>query len=168
MKAIGQYKRYSTNEKGNMEVTFELTNSYYKLRVTELEKDKDYSIHIDKIKSKRSQQQNKYMWALLGQIAVKLNNDNDDNAIYCMVIEQYGLKFEYMGCLPKAAEALKTNGLFRVVKFVEERDKFNWYKCYYGSSHYNKEEMIILIDGILQLAHDCGLEKQYWKELLNG
>lgn len=166
MNLIGKYKRYVTNEENQLELTFLIRNKFYIRELMKLNKDDEYSIKVDILKPKRSLSQNRYLWSLLGEIAVKMNSDNDAESVYTMLIEKYSLKFDYIGCIPDAAETIK--GLFRVVKLVEERDNYNLYKCFYGSSHYNKEEMAILIDGTLQLAYDCGIDTEYWKGVLNG
>ena len=164
MKLKAKLKRTSIEDNKNL-VTFELSSAYYLRSLNELNTDDDYSISITKIKSKRSLQQNKYLWSLLGEIALKMNYDNQAEDVYIMLIEKYGLKFDFIGCLPEAVDNLKS--VFRFIKLVEERDKMNIYKCYYGSSHFNKEEMSVLIDGTLQLAHDCGIDTLYWRDLLN-
>ena len=42
------------------------------------------------------------------------------------------------------------------------------FKCYYGSSKMDTKEMTLLIDTILDMAEEAGVETVYYKELLKG
>jgi len=171
VKALGKYLRYAFNEQGKIELTLLLNNKSSIRAISKLDKGIEYDISIAEFKSKRSLRQNRYMWSLLGEIALKMNYDNDTMLIYTQLIKQYGLPFEMLDMIPAAAtRLLKTDknpsGIFRVMDIVDERGNHNMYKCYYGTSSYSKEEMIVLIDGVLALAVKCGIDTEYWQSVL--
>ena len=171
MNLIGKYLRYGFNENGKIELTLELNNKSYLRTINQLDKELEYDIKLTKLKSKRTLRQNRYLWALMGEIALKMNYDNDVMNVYTNLIKQYGLPYEMLDMLPSAKERLlKTDknpsGIFRVMDLVDKRGNHNMYKCYYGTSSYTKEEMIVLIDGALELAFKCGIEIDYWRDML--
>ena len=53
MKALATYKRKSINEEGDLEVTFAISNYYSKMETNVLEKDKVYTLDIEKKKERR-------------------------------------------------------------------------------------------------------------------
>ena len=72
MKLIGNYVRRSFNEKGNVEITFELPNYGSKLQTDDLKKVQ-YILDIKEPRSQRSVNQNALMWELLGKISIKIS-----------------------------------------------------------------------------------------------
>lgn len=164
MNCIGTYKRKSINEDGETEITFALDNFYSVKEAELLEKDVKYTLKIEKLKKKRSLQSNKFFWKLCSEIAKEMNGDVDEMGIYCLALENASTKFEYIGCIEDAAEALKQK--FRVVRLIEKRENFNVYKVYFGSSHFNQEEQNKIIEYVLDLAAKLNLNTTYWQELL--
>ena len=171
MKAIAKYLRYGFDQDNNIELTLLINHKSALREINQLEKDIDYDLNLSKFKGKRSLRQNRYMWQLLKEITLKMNYDNDVMLVYTQLIKQYGLPFEMLDMIPEAAtRLLKTDdnpsGIFRVMDIVDERGNHNMYKCYYGTSSYSKEEMIVLIDGVLALAVKCGIDTEYWTNVL--
>jgi hypothetical protein len=171
MKAIAKYLRYGFDQDNNIELTLLINHKSALREINQLEKDIEYDLNLSKLKSKRSLRQNRYMWQLLKEITLKMNYDNDVMLVYTQLIKQYGLPFEMLDMIPSAAtRLLKTDdnpsGIFRVMDIVDERGNHNMYKCYYGTSSYSKEEMIVLIDGVLALAVKCGIDTEYWTNVL--
>ena len=170
MKIIGNFKDLLQDNTGNDIVSFLVSNFSHKTQLSTLEKDKTYSIEIKEVKSKRSIEQNRYMWALLHEIDVAMNGErsNDEWSVYIQCLERAGAKFDYIGCLPEAEQALKEN--FRAVKFIKKIDlngkDGNMYKVFIGSSKMNVQEMKMLIDTVLDVASECGIETSYWQEVL--
>jgi hypothetical protein len=39
------------------------------------------------------------------------------------------------------------------------------FQCFIGSSNFNKKEMALLIDGLLYMAQEAGIDWQYWKSV---
>ena len=126
-------------------------------------------IEIKEVKSKRTIQQNRYMWLLLHEIDVAMNGRaTDEMDAYIMCLERANAKFDYIGCLPEAEQALREN--FRAIKFIKKIDlngkEGNMYKVFIGSSKMDVKEMNQLIDTILDVAEQLGIETSYWKEVL--
>lgn len=168
MKSVGKIKGLSYGIDGNLQILLELHQKYVTPQIQELQEQEKLDINIKTLKESRTLRQNRYCWALLGEIALKVNGDNKAEDIYINLVEEYGLKYEFLGGIPEAEENL--NQIFRVVKKVDEREsaKGKWcmYKCYYGSSTFNKEEMAVFIDGVLNYAHQCGIQLDYWEKML--
>ena len=74
MKIIGNFKDLLQDSTGKGIVSFLVSNFSHKTQLSTLEKDKTYSIEIKEVKSKRSIEQNRYMWALLHEIDVAIKN----------------------------------------------------------------------------------------------
>ena len=160
MKIFGKFLRKLTNESGKIEVTLEVADYQSKKLLEELNKKDNYKIEINAVKSKRSIEQNKMMWELLGQIAKKMNGDNDSIAVYTQALENVGAKYVWMMGEPKVEKDLKK--AFRVVKMARKDFhngiEVNVYQCFYGSSKMNVTEMNELLEEVLRMAEQCGID----------
>lgn len=157
MKLIGKYTRAVTNEDGNVEITFTL-QSYFNIQsVKDFAKNVLYRLSIVEEGSKRSSQQNRYLWSLINDIAEQTNNSDYD--VYVAALERANCSYEYYACLPQAEESIKR--AFRAVKYInsfEHNGKtFNQYKCYNGSSSFNTKEMNQLIEIVQLMASEAGV-----------
>ena len=161
MKIIGNYSRLGKNENNETEITFTIRDNYKHL-LKELNKKELYAISVSKAQDKRTEQQNKYMWAING------GRPSDDFDIYIEALQRAGAKFEHL-LVPMGAENLLIDN-FRAVKLVRKIQMngkvFCDFKCFYGSSKMDKKEMRDLIDTVLDMASEEGLNIVYWKELL--
>lgn len=167
MKLIGKYESEYFDRSGNIVISFKVDNPMYFAQIEGIEKDNPLSIEVKKIKSNRTLEQNRYMWALLREISVKIGNESDEWFYYILALEKTGSKHEYIVCLEEAEEDLKR--AFRAVKYVkpfDEEKKTAVYKCFYGSSKMNTKEMGLLIDTILDMAAEAGVGTEYWAEVL--
>lgn len=169
MKIIGRLHDVLQTLTGKTIVSFAVENFTHAHMLQSLEHEKDYSIEIKEVKSKRTLQQNKYMWALLHEIDIAMNGrPTDEYEIYVMCLERANAKFDYIGALPEAEQALKEN--FRAVKYIKPIDlngkQGNMYKVFIGSSKMDTKEMNILIDTVLDVAQEVGIETDYWKGML--
>lgn len=169
MKLIGHYDRVFKDYDGNSIVSFMVPNVRHQHLLKDLDPEKTYSIEVKEVKKKRSIQQNKYMWALINEIDIAINGRPcDDWAIYLMALERAGAKCDYIAALPETEQALKQN--FRAIKFIKKVDlngkEGNMYKVYIGSSKMDTKEMNLLIDTILDIAQEVGIETDYWREVL--
>ncbi len=168
MKITGNFSRIGRNENNETEITFTI-GERYRNNIQELAKEDLYSINITKARDKRTEQQNKYMWALIGEIDKAVNGDrsNDDWNIYLEALVRAGAKTTHVLVEPEAEITLKTN--FRAIQLVRKiklGDKiFNDYKCYSGSSKLDKKEMAQVIETLLDMASECGLDIAYWKDV---
>ena len=170
MKLVGKFTRSGKNEDFETEVTLTIRSSYQHL-IKELNKEDLYSINITKAKDKRTEHQNKYMWALIGEIDIARNGErsNSDFDIYIEALTRAGAKTTHLLVEPGFEEELMEK--FRAVQLVRKikvKDKvFNDYKCIFGSSKMDKQEMHQLIETILDMASECGLDIVYWKDIFD-
>lgn len=169
MKLVGKFARSGKNEDLETEITLTI-NENYKHLIQELNKEDLYSITISKARDKRTEQQNKYMWALIGEIDKARNGDrsNDDWGIYLEALVRAGAKFTHLLVEPEAESMLRDS--FRAIQLVRRikvgEKIFNDYKCFYGSSKLDKKEMADVIETILDMASECDLDIVYWKDIL--
>ena len=158
-KIVAKKKRILVNEQGNIELTLEVENYYYQQAVKELETDKYYNVEFKEPKSKRSLQQNKYMWALIKEIADHVG-EVDTYELYLQFLEIANAKIDYLIFEPSIVE--KVRPYFRGMQFVravEIDDEIKHeYKVYLGSSQFDTKEMNQLIDVILNYAYEIGVE----------
>lgn len=131
--------------------------------ILKLEYGKVYSMEIKEPKSKRTIQQNKYMWALIREIARK--QMQDEMEIYISALEQANAKYEYVMGLETIEDELKRN--FRAVKVLRPETfkgkKFIVYKCFVGSSKFDKAEMTKLLDIIIGYAEELDINTNIYE-----
>lgn len=156
------YVRKSRNEDGRLEITLEVNSVHDEQIIEEIEKAL-YRVSMTPVKSKRSIQQNKYLWELIHDISVArtgLPTSDDDWDIYLEALEKAQAKFEYVACLPEAYELLKRQ--FRATKIMNEFEHngktFLQLKVFYGSSKMDVKEMAKLLDTVIMMAQDEGVE----------
>lgn len=156
-KLHGRYVRRVINERGNYEYTFECSRVYDILL-----DDQPLTITIEKQKSRRTIEQNAYMWAIIHDIAEHRNgraNSENEWDVYIEALEQAGAKYEVITCVPDAEELLRQS--CRAVKLLTSTTikgrQFNAYKCFYGSSAMTKQEMADLLDEVLIIASKEGI-----------
>lgn len=167
MKLIGTFENYFFDKDKNMIVQFKIENGFYKEQAKLLE-SKDYGIEIREVKSKRSQLQNNYMWALIREIAEAIG-ESDEMNVYCQALTKANVKFAYILAEPKVKlDDLRMN--FRAVQLVNKIEvngkEANQYKVFIGSSRFSSEEMSRLIDSLLAMASELGLEVEFWRKVL--
>ncbi len=134
--------------------------------------DGEYVVEIEPKKKKRSLDQNRYFWALLGEIAKKENGDlRDVDDLYTNLLEMSGSKYETLVIKHEALERFK--GLVRHVKIIKQQiyqhELYDTIWAFYGSSKFDTKEMAQLIDTTFRYASEVGVENvdNYWKGLLN-
>lgn len=143
-------------------------------RPIDLDPSKRYEVNLKEYKSKRSLEQNRYLWLLITEIA-KIENGgiaNQDNITetYTNLLEMANAKFDFILC-PKEAvnefkkrfRAIRVNGTI-TIKNIE----YTQIQAFYGSSTMNTKEMSQLIDVTLDYAYQIGMPDvdNYWKEIL--
>lgn len=167
MRILAENIRTTIKDLRTASLTFECSRNA--LEAIERLQKGDYIVSLTKPSNKRSLAQNRYLWELLGQISVKENGSRaDDVEIYCQLVEEAGVKCEYLLALPQAEERLRR--VFRVVKVVDDRE-YNGkvmyvFKCFYGSSKMNTKEMSMLIDKTIERAEMDGIDTEVWRTLL--
>ncbi len=134
----------------------------------DLEINKEYSIEIKEINSKRTLQQNKYMWVLIRSIA---NNElvrQHESEVYSLALEEANIKYTDISAIPEVEDELKKN--FRAVRVLRPEEingeKRIIYRCFSGSSKMNTKEMKSVIDVLISWAEELGIEtnEKYYSE----
>ena len=139
---------------------------------TDIEKDKEYLIKIEDIKSKRTLQQNKYIWEIISQIDKKINGYmSDEMSIYISLIKQAKIKTVYIETVEEAKKELLK--VFRYVEDIEDRVsskgiKTVLYRCYYGTSKFDKKEMTDFIECLINYAYEVGIDIYGYEQMLRG
>lgn len=156
-----------------MSVRKQFKGSGYKEVLSELilfnpEPDKEYILEIKEKRKKRSLDANAYCWALLGELSKVLKIPA--NELYTHFIRQIGsytivpIKTQ---AVAKFGELWSSHGAGWIVDDLGESklDGFHNLKCYHGSSSYDSKEMAILIDEIVEVCKDNGIETASGAEL---
>ena len=154
-----------TDEEGNMIVSYVVKGGdkyAASLAVEETKRAEKLTIEVKPYKPKRSIEQNRLLWALLGKMAEAVSGKRDTESTYdcyLAMLEAANVKYEFFLALPEAEEGLRE--AFRAVKKVEERPyrgkTMNVYKCFVGSSKYDKGEMTVLIETTLDKLAELGV-----------
>lgn len=116
--------------------------------------DKDKLYEIKEHRAKRTLTQNAYYWVLVNELANCLRKSKEE--VHFDLLKDYS---------QVALVTLKSNvdikGYIRYYQFERETDingvKFNIYKVYKGSSEMDKKEFSILLEGLIQEAHQQGI-----------
>ena len=134
----------------------------------DLDLDKDYLFEIKEIKNKRTIQQNKYMWALIHEIAHHESMNQTEVEIYSLALEEANAKYIYLLGTPDVEDELRKN--FRAVRVVrptvENGKEFLVYKCFVGTSKMDTKEMTKVLDIIIAWAEELGIKtnEEYFTE----
>ena len=160
MKAI--VKINSIFKNGSHQMVLIENTSYHPL---EIALEKEYQLEIKELKSARTVQQNRYMWALIHEISKE--QGMDDMEVYIQALESANAKYEYIMAPEEAEENLKKG--FRAVKVVRpeihNNKKFYVYKCFVGSSKFNTQEMTRLIDVIVSWCHELNISTDIYEKI---
>lgn len=126
----------------------------------DIEPNKEYVLELKETRSKRSLQQNKFMWALIHRIADHKDMNMKEIEIYTSALEEANAKYIYLMGIKEAEDELRKN--FRAVKVVrptiENGKEYIIYKCFVGSSKLDTKEMNKLLDIIISWAEELGIE----------
>ena len=156
MKLLARYHHRVINpDTGNLEITFAISDYNSKANTEELEKEL-YSLEIKKPRSKRSLNQNAYLWTLIRELALKMEEDDMD--VYIKLLNETKAKYEVLKVLAIAENDLKK--CFRVVKLLKYDDTnkdYAYFQCYYGSSTFTTEEMNKLIDTAISWCNELNI-----------
>lgn len=156
MKLLARYHHRVINpDTGNLEITFTISDYNSKANTEELEKEL-YSLEIKKPRSKRSLNQNAYLWSLVHELALKMDEDEMD--VYIKLLGGTKAKYEVLKVLAIAENDLKK--CFRIVKLLKYDDTnkdYAYFQCYYGSSTFTTEEMNKLIDTAISWCNELNI-----------
>lgn len=154
-----------TDEEGDLVVSYVVKGGdryAASLAVGEARKAGKLSVEVKPYKSKRSLEQNRLLWALLGKMAETVAGRRDRESTeecYCSVLEAANVKSDFLLALPETEKALR-EGFRAVQKMGEEMvggKKMALYKVFIGSSRYNVEEMTSLIETTLDKLAELGV-----------
>jgi hypothetical protein len=120
--------------------------------------DNDFlKAEITRIKDKKTLQQNRYMWELISQIAQKQNQDEME--VYCQALQEANAKYTWLEGLPEIKEKLLQ--VYRAVQITRYEERFGKqfaiFKCYEGTSKYDKKEMMELLEIIVGWAEELDI-----------
>lgn len=155
IKLLGKYLHRVINyETGDLEITFTISDYNSKTNTEELEKEL-YSLEIKKPRSKRSLNQNAYLWTLIHELALKMEEDDMD--VYIKLLNETKAKYEVLKVSAIAENDLKK--CFRVVKLIkyDTNKDYAYFQCYYGSSTFTIEEMNKLIDTAISWCNELNI-----------
>jgi len=152
MHSLGRYISAGRSLDGDLTITLAVED----IDIDQLRKleGKELVIDVKKYSEKRSLNANAYFWKVCELIAQKLNSDKD--TIYLIQLSKYGV-FVDVRILRDALDSLKDK--FRYVEDFDDGydDEYTTARCYFGSSHYNTQEMARLLEMTIQDAHDLGI-----------
>lgn len=152
------------NENNELVVCFTVGSADQKAALLAMEEmqGKKIDVSIKEYKSKRSIEQNKLLWVLLGKMAEAMSGNRrkvSTEECYCLMLEETNVAYDYLLCLPQAEARVKES--YRVVRNVGEREvkgkTLNMYQCFVGSSKYNVKEMTELIEATLDKLAELGV-----------
>ncbi len=155
IKVLSKYLHRVINpDTGDLEITFAVSDYNSKANTEELEKEL-YSLEIKKPRSKRSLNQNAYLWSLIHELALKM--DEDDMDVYIKLLNETKAKYEILKVLAIAENDLKK--CFRVVKLIkyDTNKDYAYFQCYYGSSTFTTEEMNKLLDTTIRWCNELNI-----------
>ncbi len=139
--------------------------------VEQLKNENKLNIELKKYRKKRSLDANAYCWVLCDKLAKEFSKDGiitTKEDMYKEVILQIGT-FEPMIVQEKAIDKFKRiwekQGLGFLVQEVSRKDKCVKVNCYYGSSTYDSKEMSLLINLLVEMAKQMGIEAKPKEEI---
>lgn len=124
-------------------------------------KDSDISIEIKKAYNRRTNNQNRFAWELIDQIAAASHRKIVD--IYREAIWNIGGASTMIGmkddAIPIFRESWEKGHLGRQIEIIPGSTKPGWsnVKVYFGSSEFDTEQMSRLIDILIQDAESLGI-----------
>lgn len=140
------------------------------LQYKELDPEKRYWVEVKEFKEKRSLDQNRYLWAIIGEIDKAMNGGRRDDPmkVYCDLLKEAGAKSYFIEA-PLAAE-LDLRRTFRAVAYLGQSEKpgKGIYEVFLGSSTFDKREMNVLIDTVLNRATELDIPTEFYEEAFYG
>lgn len=135
-----------------------------------LDESKKYCIDIKEYRSKRSSEQNRYMWLLITEIVRKENggyyNTELRNKLYTNLLKEAGAVEIHCEIEPKDLERFKLSFSATDIEGTNEINGKIKAIAYIGTSQMNTKEMSNFIDYVLDYASQVGIYTEYWEGLL--
>ena len=116
--------------------------------------DKDKIFEIKEVKKHRTLTQNAYAWVLINELANVLKLSKEET--YLKMLKDYG-----QVAIVSLKSDIKIDGFFKYYEVmgtgVINNKEFVHYKIFKGSSEFDKREMAIFLDGIIQECENVGI-----------
>ena len=162
----GVFRGRQFDEDGECYITLHITGLHDREIVKEFQKGLPYRFNAREIKSKRTLEQNAYLWALVHEIAMardgEMANTESDMQVYCELLRLASAKYYDLYVKETGAiEMLKAN--VRAVEILESRNNGYIVRCYEGSSKFDKNEMKQLLDYAQQVASQEGIDVRLYE-----
>lgn len=155
----GIYIRKAINEDGDTEITFAVKGFADNEIIKELQKGTLYRFKVSEVKSQRTTQQNRFMWALLEEIAESDNGELYQNQdvwdVYVEALERAQARFEIVEISANAYPMLKEH--YRAIQILNSTEDTYRCKVFYGSSKLDVKEMAKLLDIVIIMAQERGI-----------
>lgn len=155
----GIYTRKVTNEDGDTEITFVVKGFADNEIIKEFQKGTLYRFKVTEVKSQRTTQQNRFMWALLEEIAESDNGELYQNQdvwdVYVEALERAQARFEIVEISANAYPMLKEH--YRAIQVLNVNNDTYRCKVFYGSSKLDVKEMAKLLDIVIIMAQERGI-----------
>lgn len=169
MKVYAEKLKTGFREDGRVTISFEC--GWKGKRAIEALKPGNYELDIKQHRNNRTLAQNRYLWELIGQIAMKENgNKSDTEEIYMQLLESAGAKCEFFEIAEEAVNRFAQLADIKFLRIVQRRFRNGTHtvmcKCFYGSSKMDTKEMGILIDKTIERAEFDGIDTDTWRKLL--
>jgi hypothetical protein len=143
----------------------ELISQMLNLDETKLYELKEY-------KDSKTKKQNRYVWGLLGKIALAENgrrSKDDDVEIYCNALEEANIKYIVKPVEIEVYEMLKKSEKIRAIRILQTRiaDGVKFYICkiYDGTSKFNTQEEYQFLQYLRDRATSCGIDPRTPEEV---
>lgn len=115
------------------------------------DQDKNKLFEIKEHKEKRSLNANAYFWQLVGKIADVLRTPKED--VYKTMLFRYGQHQTIT-----VDTSVDVSRFFQYAELIHRDYDYTDYLVAVGSSHYNTQEMSVLIDGVISEAKELDIE----------
>lgn len=142
---VGKYRTRFFTEDGHLVLMFELDDLEAKAETDELREGAEYELTVTK--PRRSLDQNRLLWLLIGKISKKLCEDKE--VTYRNLLIRGKAKSDVLAVKKDALDALREK--MRYVEILGQAPGGQLFvRAYYGSSEMNTAEMGYLIDLALE------------------
>lgn len=136
-----------------------------------LDTEKEYRLTIREWRESRSAKQNRLLWTIIRDIDLIQSGRSTEESIseiYKRLIKEARIQTVFFQTIEKSRDAL--GKMFRVVEERERRISENGaetvvYECYWGSSHFDTEEMSRFIDATLDMAEKAGINTLKYSDI---
>ena len=164
MKIVAKYQGHLFDNKHRAELRLRIDNMRHCSYLDELDETKEYRVEIKEVKSKRSLEQNKFLWALLRALEIKTKETAMD--WYIHALEETSAKFEYLWATEQTEDSLKKQ--FRAIQRIKPhriKESDGWlYKVFIGSSKFNISEMNELLDTVIRYCHNWEIDIEEYRD----